>query len=356
MDNNLVNPHDKLFRKTWSNIDVAKDYLNNYLPGPLLKLIDLDSLEISKDSFIEKELEDYYSDILYKVGIAGSNGYVYLLFEHKSYPDRLIHLQLLGYMLKIWQLHLTQAKKQPLPIIIPIVFYHGRKKWSGGQRLSVLFSNNDSELQAYIPDFEFVLHDLTQLSDDQIKGNVLFRTVALLFKHIFDPDITDRLPGILSLLKELSQKETGIEYIESLLRYLLSTVEEISTEGMKTILEQSLPNINGDLVMTLAEKWKKEGFEQGIQQGVQQGIQQGVQQGVQQGIRQGMQQGMQQGVRQGLLEGIELALILKFGKTAENKKLLKIMKKIQSVDQLKQIKSAILEVKTITELIDRFSR
>jgi predicted transposase/invertase (TIGR01784 family) len=328
MNDKLVNPHDKLFRKTWSNIDVAKDYLTNYLPGPLLKRIDLDSLEISKDSFIEKELEDYYSDILYKVGIAGRKGFVYLLFEHKSYPDRLIHLQLLSYMLKIWQLHRSQVKKSPLPVIIPIVFYHGRKKWSGGLRLSALFSNHDPELQAYIPDFGFILHDLTQYPDDQIKGNVLFRTVALLFKHIFDPDITDKLPGILSLLKELSQKETGIEYIESLLRYLLSTVEEISAEGMKTILEHSLPNINGDLVMTLAEKWKKEGFEQGIQQGVQ----------------------------QGLLEGIELALILKFGTTAESKKLLKIMKNIQNVDRLKQVKSAILEVKTIAELIERCSK
>jgi len=84
MNDKLVNPHDKLFRKTWSNIDVAKDYLNNYLPGPLLKRIDLDSLEISKDSFIEKELEDYYSDILYKVSIAGRKGFVYLLFEHRA--------------------------------------------------------------------------------------------------------------------------------------------------------------------------------------------------------------------------------------------------------------------------------
>jgi len=268
----------------------------------------------------------------------------------------LIHLQLLGYMLKIWQLHIAQAKKLPLPVIIPIVFYHGRKKWSGGLRLSALFSNSDPELQAYIPDFGFILHDLTQYPDDQIKGNVLFRTVALLFKHIFDPDITDKLPGILSLLKELSQKETGIEYIESLLRYLLSTVEEISAEGMKTILEQSLPNINGDLVMTLEKKKKKEGFEKGMQQGVQQGIQQGVQQGIQQGIQQGVQQGIQQGVQQGLLEGIELALILKFGTTAESKKLLKIMKNIQNVDRLKQVKSAILEVKTIAELIERCSK
>ena len=34
----------------------------------------------------------------------------------------------------------------------------------------------------------------------------------------------------------------------------------------------------------------------------------------------------------------------------------KVMKNIQSVDRLKQIKSAIIEMKTISELIERFSK
>lgn len=324
MDDKINNPHDKLFRKMWSNIDVARDYLNHYLPKALLRLIDVDSLEISKDSFVEKELEDYYSDILYKVNIAGAEGCVYLLFEHKSYQDRLIHLQLLGYMLKLWQLHVRQSKKQPLPVIIPIVFYHGKRRWAAGERLSGLFSNENPDLSAFIPDFGFVLNDLTQYTDDQIKGNVLLRSVSLLFKHVFDPDIAGKLPGILSLLKDLSHKETGTEYIEAFLRYILSTVENISSDGIKTIVEQSLPNVDGDSIMTLADKWKEEGFQRGIQQG--------------------------------LLEGIDLALIVKFGNTAENEKILSIIKDIQNVDRLKKIKSAILEAESISELIERVSK
>ena len=35
------------------------------LPGKALDLVDMSTLEISKDSFIEKELADYYPDILY---------------------------------------------------------------------------------------------------------------------------------------------------------------------------------------------------------------------------------------------------------------------------------------------------
>jgi predicted transposase/invertase (TIGR01784 family) len=95
--NNITNPHDKLFRDTWSVLENARSLLQNYLPDKVLACVDLETLEISKDSFIEKELADYYSDMLYKVTLSGTPGFIYVLFEHKSYYDRYIHLQLLEY-------------------------------------------------------------------------------------------------------------------------------------------------------------------------------------------------------------------------------------------------------------------
>jgi len=95
----VVNPHDKVFRDVYSNKENARSLLADKLPDKVLKLVDLNSLEISKDSFIEKELADYYSDMLYKVKLTdGSQGFIYVLFEHKSYYDRFVHLQLLEYM------------------------------------------------------------------------------------------------------------------------------------------------------------------------------------------------------------------------------------------------------------------
>ena len=47
--------------------------------------------------------------------------------EHKSYKDKKVILQLLSYMLKMWKRDM--GDKRPLRIIIPLVFYHGRKKW-----------------------------------------------------------------------------------------------------------------------------------------------------------------------------------------------------------------------------------
>ena len=57
---NITNPHDKLFRETWSDKEVAADFLKNYLPEDVLPLTDLNSLEICKDSFVEDDLKDYH--------------------------------------------------------------------------------------------------------------------------------------------------------------------------------------------------------------------------------------------------------------------------------------------------------
>ena len=125
-------PYDKLFRENYKDPDNARSLISNGLPQRVVKLMDLSTLEICKDSFIEKDLSDYYSDMLYRVKFRdGSAGSVYVLFEHKSYYDKYVHLQLLEYMVKIWRLHIKQNKEEPagLPIVIPLLICHGRREW-----------------------------------------------------------------------------------------------------------------------------------------------------------------------------------------------------------------------------------
>ena len=67
MPDKITNPHDKLFRETWSDKSNARAFLENYLPRHVLDLVALDSLEICKDTFIGKDLADYHSDMLYNL-------------------------------------------------------------------------------------------------------------------------------------------------------------------------------------------------------------------------------------------------------------------------------------------------
>jgi len=108
---------------------------------------------------------------------------------------------------------------------IPLVLYHGRQEWNGSTSLLHLIASTDKRLVAYIPDFSFILFDLSKYSDDQIKGAVLSRVGVLLFKHVFTPGYEEKLPEILGLLKALLEKQTGLQYIEIIIRYILRTAE-----------------------------------------------------------------------------------------------------------------------------------
>ncbi len=327
MENKLYHSHDKLFRETWSNLSNAKSFLKHYLPERILKIVQLDSLEICKDTFIEKDLKDYYSDMLYKVNLGKDPGYIYFLFEHKSYPDRLIHLQVLEYMIKIWRLELKQSKTRRISIIIPMVLYHGQDKWRIDDKLSSIFRGPAEQLADYIPDFKYILYDLSQYTDDQIKGTIMARVTMLLLKHIFDQDCSDRLPDIFSLLKDLSEKETGLQYFESLIKYVFSNVEDITVEKIKSIVTDTLSEDKGGMIMTLAEKLRNEGLQKGLEQGIEQGIE------------------------QGLLEGIEFAVSIKFGDTGDYKTVIAKIKSIKDINRLKALKGKIKSAKTVPELI-----
>ena len=58
----------------------------------------------------------------------GSAGCVYLLFEHKSYHDKYVHLQILEYMVKIWRLHIKQHKGKSVNLPISNSKFSGTLK------------------------------------------------------------------------------------------------------------------------------------------------------------------------------------------------------------------------------------
>jgi ribosomal protein L31E len=121
----------------------------------------------------------------------------------------------------------------------------------------------DKRFTPYIPDFSFVLLDLSGFSDEDIKGEVLCRVGLLLLKHVFTPGYEEKIPDILSLLKTLLEKQTGLQYIETVIRYILSTSEDMSAEELKQIVEEQLSAEQGVLTMTIAEQIRQEGIQQG---------------------------------------------------------------------------------------------
>ena len=242
------------------------DFVVHYLPKDIASLLNVDSLKISKDTFIDKELTAHLSDLLYHIDLKGKGSVcVYLLFEHKSFVEPLICLQLLRYMTRIWEQWLKAGKGRPLPPIIPCVVYHGKETWTVGLGFRDLFDHPGS-LDHVVPGFEYLLYDLSEYSDEEIKGAVVLRVAFLLLKHIFSSDLPEKFPGILGLLKDLLNKRNGLEYLETVLRYVASGSDQIGSAEIEESVRQVFEGQGGDIMPTAAEQWIEQGIEQGMQQ------------------------------------------------------------------------------------------
>ena len=58
----LNNPHDKFFKEVMGQREIARDFLMNYLPTETARFIDFNTISPEKDSFIEKELQEFFSE------------------------------------------------------------------------------------------------------------------------------------------------------------------------------------------------------------------------------------------------------------------------------------------------------
>ncbi|NLH36605.1 MAG: Rpn family recombination-promoting nuclease/putative transposase, partial [Thermotogaceae bacterium] len=94
----ITNPHDAFFKFMFGDVEVAQDFLQNYLPTEIAKVVDLKYLTKENNSYIDEQFKESFTDMLYKTRINGEDGYICFLFEHKSYQDPLVILQLLKYI------------------------------------------------------------------------------------------------------------------------------------------------------------------------------------------------------------------------------------------------------------------
>jgi len=266
----MKNPHDKFFKAAFSDIETARGFLQHYLPEEVKKQIDLATLETTQGSYVDRELKESHTDLLLRADIAGRKGYVYLLFEHKSYSDQLVLLQLLKYMIKIWEKELHAGKK--LSVIIPIVVYHGQKRWEVEGKLSGLiegYAELPETLWKYIPDYAYELHDLTSEEEGEHIESGEVKMTVYLFRTVVAPDkgtSLRRFEEAMQALKEVSGRRDIEDLIEQGFRYLLSLKPEIELEELVEIASRTSEE-RGEQIMTLAERLIDRGMKKGLEIG-----------------------------------------------------------------------------------------
>ncbi len=270
----LSSPHDRFFKAVFGRTEVAAEFLARYLPPAVAAALDWATLRAGKDSFLDADLAQHPADLLYEVDLpgGGTGVYVHILFEHKSYVESRIGLDLLRYRVRIWEQCLNAGHTGRLPPIIPVVVYHGAKAW----RLSRRFADDVADVPALrecIPDCIYYLIDLSGYRDEELQGAVMLQTALLTLKYIFRDDLRERLPEIFGLLRDLEQSSSGLDYVITLLRYLAQgpSTERLNADELRRVATAVLSD-EGELMTTIAEQWVQEGIEKGIEKGIMKGI------------------------------------------------------------------------------------
>lgn len=81
-------PHDATFRQFLTQPDIARDFMELHLPPELRICCDLSTLKLESGSFVEDDLRQYFSDVLYSLKTTAGDGYIHVLIEHQSVPDK----------------------------------------------------------------------------------------------------------------------------------------------------------------------------------------------------------------------------------------------------------------------------
>lgn len=247
-----VNPHDAFFKVSLSQPETALAFLRHYLPAPLADLLDLSWIDVAKDSFVDADLSEHFSDLLYLVRrSAGGQAFVYVLVEHKSHPDPFVALQLLRYMVRIWEK--ARREGQPLWPILPVVVYHGGGEWSAPQRFQESLDVPDA-LAAFVPQFDYWLCDLSHFQDGDLRGPPALRVALWALKSIFREDLRERLPALHQLLQELTSEGRGTDSLRPVLGYLVAAADRSKVQKEDLVrLVRGLPGAEG-VMPTIADE------------------------------------------------------------------------------------------------------
>ena len=229
--------------------------------------ISWETLELFEGSSVDEELRQHHSDLLFTVELAGRRALLYFLVEHKSGPDVLTSLQLLVYITRIWR---RCRKKDPgtktLPIVIPIVVYHGEDPWPGDtEHLDVIDIEPSMVpiLGPHIPNFRFVLDDLSVVSSAELQQRTmadLGRLALFCLKRArHSGDLLGELCQWVGALRTLIDAPTQLEAHAALFRYIMH-VTDVPSSRLQDFLEQEVGSGTEKLMKTTAEQLEEKGM------------------------------------------------------------------------------------------------
>lgn len=307
---------DSSSKLIFGNNILCSQFLRDYADMEILRHIQPEDIEDVSERYVPLYSTERDSDTVKKVNIAryvrqeeGGNPlelplYIVSLVEHKTKVEYNVAMQILRYMIHIWEdyekemekkyPHISARKDFRYPPILPIVYYEGRGKWTASMDLADRILCREL-LGEYLPHFKYQMVGLHDYSNEELlaKGDEI--SLAMLINKIRcveDMEAFISLPDeqVENILKDTP--EYLLDIMENLLRALLYSMnlEEDETEtAVSKIKERKMGRLFEDVTFDFQAE-KRKAREEARREGLKEGRKEGREEGREEGRKEGWEE------------------------------------------------------------------
>jgi predicted transposase/invertase (TIGR01784 family) len=297
----MPGPHDLFARFTFSHPERAAAELRAVLPREVVSRVDWSSLRHESSSVVDPELRERQSDLLFSAQLHGGQPVLlYFLLEHQSSVDRWMAFRMLRYVMRQLEHWRHQhPDSEGLPIIIPVVMYHGLDGgWTAPRRMEELFhvpQEGAERWRELVPRFEYLVDDLTVEREEVLRaraGPPLVPLALLLLRSARSEKLAVLLEDWRPLLAQVFSSPEGQEQLSAVVHYLLN----VGAKGARETLRRMLNSVAGEqraeeLMKTMGEELIEQGHERGWREGMAKGRAEGRTEGRTEGLTEGQARG-----------------------------------------------------------------
>ncbi len=235
---------------------LCAQFVRGYTDMPIFQNVQPEDIENVSNRYIHMFMEERQSDVVNKIYLRDISSeerepfYLLTLIEHKSSIDYNVVMQILRYMVYIWEDYekqmemkhkgISTTKDFKYPPVLPIVYYEGMEKWEGEIELKdrILLSDVFEE---FLPQMKCKRVQLKDYSDEELMEKKDELSVVFMISKVWQMDDFVRLgENVPKEHLERTFKETP-EYLLKVIAKItaaLLTKINVPEEEIETFTEQ----------------------------------------------------------------------------------------------------------------------
>ncbi len=265
----MIGPiHSNFVIDTLSQPAFAREFFTVLLAPEIAGLLRLETIEVVPGSFIDESLRATQSDLLFSAcRTDGGEQKIYLLLEHKSHPDAQLLHQLRGYINRILDRQIAEGAD--LSPVLPVVLYHGQRRWELPGRFSESFQMSPAArlaLKSFLLDFGYVFLDVGLLDFSSLRASLVFRAFLRILVTIQDFQEDAAVAAYFTEFRELFFETDNLQFLKKVLEYIYRA-QEIEPARLGKLVAKYVSLEKEEAAMTTAERLIQEGLEKGKLEG-----------------------------------------------------------------------------------------